>query len=282
MKTKIGILGNGYVGKATALLKCEALDFLIYDIDPLKCDPSGTTLEDLKSCDFIFVCVPTPMEETGEPVISIVQDALQSLAFIGYDQSRVILKSTVPVGTSESFGVMFMPEFLTEKNWENDFKNQKHWILGTNTRDDKLRDEIYNIFSLAYEHGSIKNKPEMLYCTTQEAEVIKYTRNCYLATKVSFFNEIHDFCHHHHLSYDKVRQLVCLDDRIEQSHTFVPGHDGLLGYGGTCFPKDMNSLLHQMKATGMTSYIIKSAIDRNQDADRPQRDWLHDKGRAVV
>lgn len=279
---KIGIVGNGYVGRATALLKCDDVEVLIYDIDSSKCEPKGLKIEELADCDYIFICVPTPMTEDGEPVIEIVEQVIVNLKYAGCDRSKMILKSTVPVGTSSSFDVMFMPEFLTEKNWEKDFRNQKHWLLGTNERNEEARDKIYKLFSLAYEAGELKEQPSLLFCSTEEAELIKYTRNCYLATKVSFFNEINELCRCHGISYDKVRELVCLDDRIESSHTYVPGPDGLHGFGGTCFPKDMNSLLYQMKLVGLNGYIVKAAIERNEKLDRPEKDWELNRGRAVI
>ena len=76
--------------------------------------------------------------------------------------------------------------------------------------------------------------------------------------------------------------FTCIDDRIGLSHTSVPGHDGLYGFGGTCFPKDTSSLLYEMDKTGMQSYVLKSAVDRNNIKDRPEKDWALDKGRAVV
>ena len=279
---KIGIVGNGYVGQATALLECDDLEVLAYDTDKSKCNPPNLKLEDLRSCDYLFVCVPTPMTERGEPVTDIVEDCVANLLLMGYDKSRIILKSTVPVGTSERLGVMFMPEFLTEGKWKEDFINHKNWILGTNERDEKIRDDIYEIFSLAYQAGKITHSPNILFCTTQEAELIKYVRNCFLATKVSFFNEINEFCLKNSISFDKVRELACLDSRVGCSHTNVPGPDGQAGFGGTCFPKDINSLLHQMDTIAMDSYIIQAVIKRNEEQDRAEQDWKLNRGRAVI
>ena len=116
----------------------------------------------------------------------------------------------------------------------------------------------------------------------EEAELTKYVRNTFLATKVSFFNEIEEFCRVHNVSYRKVRELTLYDDRIGDSHTSVPGPDGKRGFGGTCFPKDVSSLLHQILAKGMMSYIILAARNRNVDVDRQEKDWESNKGRAVV
>lgn len=279
---KIGIIGNGYVGGATALLKNRSVETLVYDIDASKCSPRGITMGDVVSCSFVFVCVPTPMDKEGKCSLHLVDGVVEDLIKRGFDSHRIVIKSTVPVGTSRRLGTMFMPEFLTEQNWQHDFLSQKTWILGTNERDDKIRDEIYSIFDAAWHDGVLIHRPHMTFSTTEEAELTKYVRNTFLATKVSFFNEIEEFCRVHNVSYRKVRELTLYDDRIGDSHTSVPGPDGKRGFGGTCFPKDVSSLLHQILAKGMMSYIILAARNRNVDVDRQEKDWESNKGRAVV
>ena len=100
--------------------------------------------------------------------------------------------------------------------------------------------------------------------------------------KVSFFNEISELCSSLGIDYESVREMTCLDDRIGQSHSAVPGPDGKGGFGGTCFPKDTSSLYSQMSDAGMESYIIEAAVSRNKQVDRKEQDWKDDKGRAVV
>ncbi|MAF25113.1 hypothetical protein CL634_06015 [bacterium] len=279
---KIGIIGNGYVGGATALLENNKLLVRIFDVDPSKCSPIGLTMTDLTDCSFIFVCVPTPMDKDGKCSINLVEGVVNDLEKEGYDKERIVIKSTVPVGTSRKLGVMFMPEFLTEKNWEQDFLEQVNWILGTNVRNDKIRDELYSIFDTAWHEGILKVRPHMTFSTTEEAELTKYVRNSFLATKVAFFNEIEEFCRKSNISYRKVRELTLYDDRIGDSHTSVPGPDGKRGFGGTCFPKDISSLLNQALDKGLVPYIINAVRNRNIDIDRPEKDWEDDKGRAVI
>jgi UDPglucose 6-dehydrogenase len=111
-----------------------------------------------------------------------------------------------------------------------------------------------------------------------EAELTKYTRNCFLALKVSFFNEIHNICSLLNINYDNFIKGVVCDDRIGASHTQVPGHDGKFGYGGTCFPKDTNALNSFAKnELNMESFILSAAIERNETIDRPDQDWKNDK-----
>jgi UDPglucose 6-dehydrogenase len=289
----IGIIGNGYVGRATALLGKPFTVYssenrvFIYDINPELCSHEGISMRDLvEDCDFIFVCVPTPMNPDGSCSSYEVTKVIISLQDMGFASERIIVKSTVPVGTCEEAGVSFMPEFLTEANWEEDFVNQSNWILGTNARNDQMRDELYSVFVSAHNEGALSNPPTIHFLTTKEAELVKYVRNCFLATKVSFFNEIYDFCAFHKINYEKVREITVLDDRIEESHTKVPGPDGKRGFGGTCFPKDMSAFRSQLKKVssllGFDHGVINACIQRNNKLDRPEKDWEENKGRSVL
>ena len=112
--------------------------------------------------------------------------------------------------------------------------------------------------------------------------MIKLFRNNYLSVKVSFCNEIAEFCNKKNINYENVRNLAVLDPRIGESHTKVPGHDGKNGFGGTCFPKDTNNLKSEMEKINMESYIIKNIVHRNEKVDRPEQDWNLNIGRAVV
>lgn len=279
---KIGIVGNGYVGRSTALLKCEGVEVLIYDKDDSKCEPSGTRLKDLARCDLIFVCVPTPMKPNGECGLRFVRGCIEDLINAGVRRDKIILRSTVPVGTSDYFGVNYMPEFITEKNWEEDFKFCKQWIVGLENPDCFSSQKVFNdLFGAASKAGKIKSGLT-LFCTTKEAELIKNCRNAFLATKVSFFSEIESFCQAKGIDYNMVRGAVTLDDRITDSHTMIPGHDGKRGYGGTCFPKDINSLSCQFKSAGVPAPIIEASIFRNENIDRKEKDWESNKGRSIL
>ena len=107
-------------------------------------------------------------------------------------------------------------------------------------------------------------------------------RNNFLALKVSFCNEIAEFCNLKNINYENVRKQAAKDLRIGYSHTCVPGHDGHKGYGGTCFPKDSKSLLYEMGKIDMKTYIIKSMDERNDNVDRKEEDWKKNKGRSFV
>ena len=111
--------------------------------------------------------------------------------------------------------------------------------------------------------------------------MIKYGRNCFLSVKVSYFNELFSLCENKKINYEIVRQLIGNDDRIGESHTKVPGHDGKRGYGGTCFPKDINSFRVQFLKAGVPCPVLESSILRNENIDR-LNSWKGDIGRAFI
>jgi UDPglucose 6-dehydrogenase len=272
----IGIVGGGFVGSATALLKCKDINVTTYDLDPSRCNPPGTLITDLKSCDFVFVCVPTPSYEDGKCNTTIVQKCIASLRH--HNIQNIVLRSIVPPGMSESLGVSFMPEFLTEANWKNDFFNCKQWVLGAKSEEDKI---VFRHLILLAKNNNVISNDTILFTGRNEAELIKYTRNNFLALKISFFNEINALCKAKGIDYESVREGIAGDPRIGISHTGVPGYDGHYGFGGTCLPKDTNSLLTYMTESKVESYIVKAMVNRNSIVDRPEKDWQNDP-RAFV
>lgn len=277
---QIGIIGNGFVGKATAVLEGPNIEMLIFDKNPLLCSHPGLTLNDLLSADIIFISVPTPMNSDKSCDLSIVTAVVQELNELGYKGYKVI-RSTVPVGTSDSLGCYFMPEFLTEQNYLEDFRQNPNWIFGKpENYDSSFENKINQLFQIANTNNSILFS-KTTFMTNKEAEMVKLFRNCFLATKVSFCNEIYEFCQLKNIDYNTMKSVACDDSRITTSHSNVPGPDGNFGYGGTCFPKDTASLLSQMQEVGQKSLIIHSVIERNDTVDRPEKDWKQNKGRAV-
>lgn len=278
----IGIIGNGFVGKATYQLECSDIEILAYDINPELCKPSGLVLEDMKKCEVIFISVPTPMSTSGACHLNIVKSVMSDLAKIQY-KGLVVLRSTVPTGTCDELGCYFMPEFLTEKNFIQDFIDNKDWIFGLRgvDTDQSFQETMTKLFTLAHKNDRIKHN-NLHFVTNKEAEMVKMFKNTFLATKVSFCNEISQFCDKKGVEYETVRRLATADDRILPTHSRVPGHDGKRGFGGTCFPKDAASLRHEMTKSGMTPHILNAIIERNETIDRPEKDWLQDQGRAAV
>lgn len=279
---KLGIIGNGFVGKATRQLACDELEILSYDLNPDLCVPKNISLNDLINCKLIFICVPTPMNQDGSCHLEYVKTVFENLDKLGFNGFRV-LRSTVPVGTCDQLDCYFMPEFLTEKRYIDDFINNKNWIYGLkqSDKDKEFKNLIELIINSAYRSGKIKYN-KISFSNNKEAEMIKIFRNSFLATKVSFCNEIYDYCQKLGICYDDMIELAASDERIGLSHTTVPGHDGSRGFGGTCFPKDISSLNTSMIRLGMRPVIIPSVINRNNNIDRPEKDWESNKGRSVI
>jgi UDPglucose 6-dehydrogenase len=277
---KIGVVGNGFVGHAMTLLRPH-VEVLVWDVVPEKRDPKTLDIETfVEESEIIFVAVPTPMNSDGSANLDIVRAVCEEIQEID-DTKYIVLRSTVPPGTSEELDVNFMPEFLTEKNWEEDFKNCDQWILGST--DPFLYEKMKRMFELAYNNGSgsVVNK-EVIQCKPSEAEMIKYLKNVFLSVKVGFFNELESICSELDIDYESVRCIATQDKRIGSGHTKVPGHDGKRGFGGTCFPKDTNALAMFAKENGIESPILDAVIKRNEEIDRPEQDWKADKGRAVA
>ncbi len=281
----IGVIGNGFVGKATSILKNNDVELKIYDIDPNLCSPLGTRIEDMKECELIFISVPTPMDNNGKCYIDIVESVVEKLkVHVKEPNNFIVIRSTVLPGTSDNLNCYFMPEFLTEKNFMNDFINCQQWIFGLrgNQENDKIFiEKINKLFTLAKEHKCIKSNVT-IFVSNKESEMIKYFRNCYLAMKVSFCNEIYDYCQHKNIDYQTVREIATKDQRIGSSHTMVPGHDGKRGYGGTCFPKDTKALLWSMRDSELNPIIFDAMDRRNETVDRTEKDWNVNVGRSVI
>ncbi|AYV84289.1 MAG: hypothetical protein Hyperionvirus21_23 [Hyperionvirus sp.] len=278
---KIGIIGNGFVGKASRVLENSLVDVIVYDIDPKLCVPGGITLGDMIECDLIFISVPTPMNFDGSVHSDIVGSVIRDIKKCAGDRNsfEIVVRSTVAPGTCASYDVYFMPEFLTEKNYLDDFINNKLWIFGLRgdvDSDLKFKKKIELLVNSAYYEGKIKYN-DIEWMTNTEAEMVKYYRNTFLAVKVSYANELHEFCVKKNLDYEKIRKIAAVDDRIGLSHTQVPGADGSYGYGGSCLPKDVRGLLSEMEKAGMRSYVLSAVVGRNQNVDRVKKDWVKDK-----
>lgn len=286
-KWTLGVVGNGFVGQATALFECENIKVLMYDIVPEKCMPVGLTLYELvEQSDFITICVPTPMKSNGECETGIVESCIKQIRECKHYISRtphIIVRSTVPVGFCKQNRVHHFPEFLTEANWKNDFKRCEHWVIGSHNDNKQFNFEFVTMICDAH-------KCEVIDCSnasvvdTDTSEFIKYGRNCFLAAKLSICNEYYQFCDKKGINYSTAMRLIGQDGRIGVRYTNVPGPDGKTGWSGTCFPKDTLSFVHQLKQSGADSYMIEAAVNRNTNVDRPSQDWKKEsnKGRTFI
>lgn len=228
-----------------------------------------------------MVCVPTPMRDTGQSDTSIVEGVVREIneMYEGHPPTTVVIKSTVPPGTTDrldceckNIHVCFNPEFLREATAIDDFKNQDRIILGGPHAGTKVLKQIYQ---QAY--------PDVPTTKTHAtiAEMVKYVTNCFLATKVSFANEIYQICKALDIDYDKVIEYATKDKRLGTSHWAVPGPDGHFGFGLTCFPKDLNALIYRSQELGVDPTVMSAVWEKNLES-RPEKDWEKMKGRAVV
>ena len=275
---KIGIIGQGYVGSAIKIgfepyYELETYDK--YDVDKSSC-----SLDKLvESCKVIFVCVPTPMNKNGSCNTDIVEGVVDDINKLSSKEKIVVIKSTISPGTTDrlnkkykKISVIFNPEFLTEANFIEDFKNQTRIILGgTRKGTNKLRQIYSKVFP----------KSHIIKTGSKTAEMVKYMTNTYLATKVSFANEIYQICEKLNIDYDKVVEYSTLDERLGYSHWSVPGPDEDFGFGGHCFPKDLQALISVADELDLDVDVLRSAKYTN-DKVRKNRDWERMKGRAVV
>jgi UDPglucose 6-dehydrogenase len=244
-----------------------------------------------------FVCVPTPMYEDGSPDITIVEDVLSLISVTPYvsdsPERIAVIKSTVPPGSTERWNkmfndrglhVVFNPEFLTEANAVNDMREQNRIVLGGPR---PYINTVRNVFQRAFP------KVPIIKTSATTAEMVKYVTNCLLSVKVSFANEVAQICEALdadglNIDYDKVVEYAKFDRRLGESHWSVPGpvptHDGryVRGFGGHCFPKDINALMSVARQYGVNPAVMQAAWDKNLEIRSPKdRDWEHQIGRAV-
>ena len=275
MKDSIGIIGQGFVG--TAVREGLKKVFNIETYDKFKESTCNSVEELCSRVKIIFVCLPTPMRRDGTCDLSIVQGTI--LEIDKHSSKHVaVIKSTVPPGTTAKLNlecndlqVVFNPEFLTEANYIDDFKNQTRIIIGGPRPGSTL---VKNLYRKAF------YKTPIIKTGSDTAEMVKYFLNCFLATKVSFANEMKDICDQVGIDYDKVVEYALYDNRIGQTHFSTPGPDGKRGFGGSCFPKDINAMISFAKQNGVDPMVLMASWSKNLLV-RPEKDWEKLLGRAV-
>ena len=265
---KIGIVGQGFVGTAVREGLQNYFTILTHDKNG-KC--SNTLEEVVTRSKVIFLCLPTPMTREGKCHTGIIESVLDQInpicdemEYFGNERRTIILKSTIPPGTTKRFAktykhieFVFNPEFLTEANAIDDYKNQTRIILGG---ENHITARVRPIFAKAFP------KVKIIKTDSSYAEMVKYVTNSFLAMKVSFANEMYEICQYLDIDYDKVIEYAQHDDRLGYSHWNVPGPDGDFGYGGHCFPKDVKALMHvAMEIDSDVNPIMLQATDRKNN-----------------
>ena len=289
----IAVIGTGYVGLVTGTCLAETGNSVIcVDIDEDKVEKlkngvipiyephldnffqrnisqkrlSFTTSlkEGIKDAQFIFLALPTPPGEDGSADLSYILGVAENLAKILDDYKVIIDKSTVPVGTAAKvsaaikkntkvdFDVVSNPEFLREGYAVEDFMKPDRVVVGTSSEKAKnLMEELYKPF--------VRQGNPIIFMDEKSAELTKYAANSFLATKITFMNEIANYCEIIGADVDKVRKGIGTDSRIGKRFLF-PG----IGYGGSCFPKDVKALNKSGIDENFQFKIINAVMDVNE------------------
>lgn len=233
-----------------------------------------TTLSDgIKDAEVLFLALPTPPGEDGSADLSYVLAVAEDLGPLLQNYTVVIDKSTVPVGTADlvrktigqsakvPFDVVSNPEFLREGFAVEDFMKPDRIVIGTSSeRAKQLLSELYAPY--------VRQGNPIFFMDERSAEMTKYAANAFLATKISFMNEVAQLCERVGANVDMVRLGIGADDRIGKRFLF-PG----LGFGGSCFPKDVLALVHTAAQTDYSFEILKAVLKVNQG----QRQFFADK-----
>lgn len=263
------IIGAGVVGKAHAIVLQErGLEVFIYDkfineYNKIPLPKLILKLEENPSFRKVYlICLPTPMKANGSANISAIEEVLEILA----GDRLVIIKSTVPPGSTEIWNkkysssglrILFSPEFLTSKSSVEDLRNQNRLIMGG---------PISWIESLGPNPFGCQT---LITLNSTEAELLKYITNCFLATKLSFANEMYELASVLKVDYDKISQALALDERLGSTHWKVPSFDideegnPLKGFGGDCLPKDLAALIYTAKELGIDPMVLEAIQKKN-------------------
>lgn len=292
--SKIAVVGTGYVGLVTGTCFAETGNQVIcIDIDQVKVtrmrngeipiyEPHLDVLfernikanrltfttdlaEGINDAEIIFLALPTPPGEDGSADLSYILGVAEQLGKLINDYKVIVDKSTVPVGTAEKvhqaiaknarvdFAVVSNPEFLREGFAVDDFMKPDRVVIGTSDiRAKKVMENLYKPF--------VRQGNPIIFMDEKSAELTKYAANSFLATKITFMNEVANFCELVGADVDKVRIGIGSDDRIGKRFLF-PG----IGYGGSCFPKDVQALVKSGKEHGFEFEILKSVMKVNED-----------------
>lgn len=291
---KIAVIGSGYVGLVTGTCFAETGNQVIcVDIDEekirkmrdgvvpiyephldavfernIQANRISFTTDLAKAVDFaeiIFLALPTPPGEDGSADLSYVLKVAEDLAELMTEYKVIVDKSTVPVGTADKvsetiksktevdFAVVSNPEFLREGFAVDDFMNPDRVVIGTDDeRAAQIMRELYKPF--------LNNDRPLIIMDEKSAELTKYAANSFLATKITFMNEIANFCELVGANVDMVRKGMGADDRIGPKFLF-PG----IGFGGSCFPKDVQALANSGEKNGYRFQIINSVLNVNNE-----------------
>lgn len=269
---KLGFIGMGFVGGTTAQVLGEKYEILPYDKYKSPYNNEGNLEKIARESNIVFLAVPTPMKHSGEIDYSAIYNSLDNLQKYTdklETSPYVIVRSTAVSGTTDrlekqypyKFG--FNPEFLREKNALEDMKNTNRVVIGSNHKE--VKEKVCEIYKRFF--------PNAKYILTDNktAEMIKYSANVMLASQISIANELYQICKSSDVNYETVKDAILLDERIGRNIN-VPGPDGSLGFGGKCFPKDLNALIYLARENNYRPYLLEE-VWRTNEKLRRNRDW---------
>ena len=243
------LIGYGFVGKAVYNSLNQANNIIV--VDPKYND------NQIEDTDGYIICVPTPLSYDGSCNMKYVFDVIEQIP----DNKPILIKSTISLEGWNKIKywypdkqISFSPEFLVATQANEDFANQTSMLIGGDN---------YIFWTEVFK----KSFPEISFYIDKVETLIltKYARNCFLATKVAFFNDLYKLAEAAGVDYHNLRRLTAMDDRIGPSHTQVPGPDGEFGFGGACFPKDTRALVKTARHYNQNMTVLKSAIRQNSE-----------------
>lgn len=255
---KILIVGHGFVGQAVDY------GFSHPQVQKTIVDPKyDRTIDDINPMDYnlIFICVPTPMGDSGNIDASIVNDVITKVGKC----PLIVVKSTVTPDIVKHWpdNVVYNPEFLTERSAKDDFVNPPFHIMGG----------VYTYDLEEYYHKySICTPCPVYHMSAMEASYVKYAINTFLSTKVTFFNQLFDSVTKAGGNFNIVANAVGADPRVGYSHTRVPGFDGKQGFGGACFPKDCSAFVNYDNMLTLLDKVININNDYRSQYELDERE----------
>ena len=261
---KIGICGLGFVGNAIhkTFIEFKNVELFIYDLYK-----QIGSINDLLTSDILFLCLPTPYDcKVNEFSKKEIINTLNFLSDNNY-KGIILIKSTIEPNTTDNFAKLFTnlilihnPEFLSAKTAIEDFKNQKHIIIGSshNCSDDKIK-YMVNFYKTYF------NSSEISVCDSTTSESVKLFCNSFYAVKIQFFTELFQTCNKLNINYNETKELMLKNNWINPMHTNIPGQDGNISYGGMCFPKDTNALNSFMKKNNIPNKVLDATIDERNE-----------------
>jgi UDPglucose 6-dehydrogenase len=242
----IGIIGYGMVGKA--------VEFGFSNTEVIYSDPeyNTTTIEDVCRANpsAIFVCVPTPTDDTNYSLLRSVLDTIQQ----NYTGITVV-KSTVLPQYLDGYDVVYNPEFLSRATANNDFVNPPMVILGGPMDKTQKLADIYRSYSTV-------NMDQVVFTDIKTAALAKYCMNSFYATKVTFMNQMYDVAQQLGVEWNQVTDILAKQPWMGTHHFQVPGPDGQRGFGGPCLPKDTEALTKEFEVPLLDTVLLLNKVYR--------------------